>query len=454
MEVILIPCSKTKRRGGEFRPPEWSPLQDLLMPATWRTLASLRLELARALGLELGSDLDPAGEADMVRLLPAYQRYQGRLFRAAGLEDRWPLPSDCSVLVVSALYGLVNLGDDLRDYELKMVDRLPDHMPVWRWWQERGLGFIVAEAVRALEPGQVDDLLTPHYRKAVEARAARALAPTVRLRTFPGLGMQANAARGRELGSLLDRHGRHAEPEVAKFALAGVAFREPPAHPAPEVARPEGAERGAPRRADFEAVLGQWLSRAETRGEPYTDIRAGDLHQAVGGLEAREQRMPVCCGVMRRAMRRGDRVLRQPPGGNGANVVIRYNLPRPAEGEAEGQTSTTVPPQGPIPLGARGTLKRLRGVSRASVLRAIEECDQKGRDRFCAEHGFGRAYKFPLEHEGREYDSKAILGVAYGYEFPERGPLGPHELNGGLSMTVPVLEGLGFKVQRAGRAAG
>jgi 5-methylcytosine-specific restriction protein A len=54
-------------------------------------------------------------------------------------------------------------------------------------------------------------------------------------------------------------------------------------------------------------------------------------------------------------------------------------------------------------------------VTRDAILKAIAECDAKGRDAFLAHHGFGRATKYELHHEARSYDSKAIVGVAYRY---------------------------------------
>jgi 5-methylcytosine-specific restriction enzyme A len=47
------------------------------------------------------------------------------------------------------------------------------------------------------------------------------------------------------------------------------------------------------------------------------------------------------------------------------------------------------------------------------VVRAIEEYDRLGQEQFLAEYGFGRATAYLLIYQGRSYDSKAILGVAY-----------------------------------------
>ncbi|MDP6848972.1 MAG: hypothetical protein QGI24_09310, partial [Kiritimatiellia bacterium] len=58
---------------------------------------------------------------------------------------------------------------------------------------------------------------------------------------------------------------------------------------------------------------------------------------------------------------------------------------------------------------------------RNAVLQAIDECDRIGRQAFLAKHGYHPAKGYWLVHRGRSYDSKAITGVAYGYQHPNRG---------------------------------
>lgn len=80
------------------------------------------------------------------------------------------------------------------------------------------------------------------------------------------------------------------------------------------------------------------------------------------------------------------------------------------------------------------------------VAAAVAEYDQLGRDAFLARYGFGRAGSFLLVHDGRDYDSKAILGVAYGHATGT--PLGPREFSGGTSGAAGVLRRLGFTVRQ------
>jgi hypothetical protein len=85
--------------------------------------------------------------------------------------------------------------------------------------------------------------------------------------------------------------------------------------------------------------------------------------------------------------------------------------------------------------------------SRIAVLKAIEECDRLGRNAFLRKLGYGEARRYFLAHQGRLYDSKAIVGVAFGYQFPALGPLTRDEFSGSESTVQRRLEELGFEAQ-------
>lgn len=84
----------------------------------------------------------------------------------------------------------------------------------------------------------------------------------------------------------------------------------------------------APTADEFRAELEDLLAEASNEGLPHLDVRSGDLHERMGGYPGQDHRMPTCCSVMRQMMRLGDVVLEEPQKGAGANVVIRYKLPR------------------------------------------------------------------------------------------------------------------------------
>ena len=79
-------------------------------------------------------------------------------------------------------------------------------------------------------------------------------------------------------------------------------------------------------------------------------------------------------------------------------------------------------------------------------MQALREHDRVGRDAFLHTYGFRPAHSYVLVHEGRDYDSKAIAGVAHGYQFPGQGPLTFMDFNGGKSGAAKLLTRLGFTV--------
>jgi 5-methylcytosine-specific restriction protein A len=88
----------------------------------------------------------------------------------------------------------------------------------------------------------------------------------------------------------------------------------------------------------------------------------------------------------------------------------------------------------------------IKDITRESVLQAVEEYDQLGREAFLSRYGFGSAKSYYVVVEGKRYDSKAIAGVAHGYARPDIGPLAFSDFSGGEAQVQKPLEKLGFEV--------
>jgi hypothetical protein len=58
--------------------------------------------------------------------------------------------------------------------------------------------------------------------------------------------------------------------------------------------------------------------------------------------------------------------------------------------------------------------------SREAIRRAMSEYGALGREAFLAKYGFGKATKFVVVDGDREYDSKALLAAAHGFEHPTK----------------------------------
>jgi hypothetical protein len=91
-------------------------------------------------------------------------------------------------------------------------------------------------------------------------------------------------------------------------------------------------------------------------------------------------------------------------------------------------------------------------MSPAAVQAALDEFVRLGRTAFLQRYGFGKSRDFLVRDplSGELCDSKAIVGAAYGHQFPEKGPLRPADFSGGEATVVPKLQSLGFEVVRIG----
>ena len=91
-------------------------------------------------------------------------------------------------------------------------------------------------------------------------------------------------------------------------------------------------------------------------------------------------------------------------------------------------------------------------VTREHVLAVLDEYDKIGREVFLTRHGFGTEREYVLWHDGRSYDSKAVLGVAYGRA---NGKIArSDDFTGGKSGAVRILGDLNFTIgAEAARAA-
>jgi hypothetical protein len=84
-------------------------------------------------------------------------------------------------------------------------------------------------------------------------------------------------------------------------------------------------------------------------------------------------------------------------------------------------------------------------VTHADVVRAIEEYDRLGPERFFSTHGFAPTTTYDLVWAKRRYPPKAILGT--GYEFATGQRLASGDFEGGKTGAVKVLGKLGFTIE-------
>lgn len=88
--------------------------------------------------------------------------------------------------------------------------------------------------------------------------------------------------------------------------------------------------------------------------------------------------------------------------------------------------------------------------SRESVLAAIAEYDEFGREVFLDKYGFATTAKYFIVESGNRYDAKAITGAAHGYQHGE--PMAWDDFSGGRATVVKQLESLDFIVDAPERS--
>jgi len=206
MELILIACCKTKAPGGTTTYPG-SELEQYMPAHAYRRLLEARSELARLLGLPPGPDLGGLASGEPIQYLPAWQRYEGHVYSCKGMKELYPHAQSKKILIISALYGLVDANDPIRRYDVHMGCKLPNGPKLKTWWKHRELGRIVEECILALKPTRTHDLLPPTtYRPALAPwppRSFREEGITYDPRTYPGMRSGSDYHRCYELRCLL-----------------------------------------------------------------------------------------------------------------------------------------------------------------------------------------------------------------------------------------------------------
>ena len=153
--LVLIPCCKEK--GVKEADVYKNPLPGLI---------SLREQLLYEFGLTaelVGREENKVGILNETGVVTrAVDLYRGNFYRVAG-ESLKDLADDqggqVTILIVSALYGLVQLDEGIRIYNLKMADRLSNGLPINRYWQKAGLWKVLLNYITNNEIGYVWSLL-------------------------------------------------------------------------------------------------------------------------------------------------------------------------------------------------------------------------------------------------------------------------------------------------------
>lgn len=202
-----MPCSGQKIVGGGQYAPTSNVVEILSLEDKERLLHA-RSQLANSLNLPDGPDI--SGNVpfeNFTEYLPAYKRYAGKMYQRCNFKHTYPKLAGYKVLIISALYGVLEANDFIRNYDLQMIDNRPGTDKVWRFWEKNHLGRIVESIITKFHPSVIHDFLSVNYRKALSPWPPNNLAFQnfdYRQYDYPSLRMEALWRRGDDLKKLFE----------------------------------------------------------------------------------------------------------------------------------------------------------------------------------------------------------------------------------------------------------
>jgi Peroxide stress protein YaaA len=192
--VVLIPESTRKRPGGSADPGKPDAIVDALPAPARKKLEDLRVEVVQR---------SPPRSVDPGKVLPAYERFDGNMYRSIPREA-WERRSPAvEVIIASGLRGLVASADPIPEYKHSMAEATPPFGKMNRWWHVGELPHILAEYLLAVRPRVVVDLLSLEYRESVAGYQNRLGGMNVKTIDFPGMGRASQPRRGEKIAEIL-----------------------------------------------------------------------------------------------------------------------------------------------------------------------------------------------------------------------------------------------------------
>jgi len=202
MRIILIPCSGSKVSGGQSNP-QPSKLADVLSPASYHKLTSARQEIAALLQKDQSLGLGFKDDDKESKYLPAFQRYQGLIYAHSDISRLYPALKG-RLVIISAMYGLLDGNDLIRNYELSMNDTLPTGIRMGTFWRRHELREILIELISREDAAEVHDLLSEQYREALRPWPDSKI-KNLRIYEYPGMGQGSSYGRAKDLKRLLSQ---------------------------------------------------------------------------------------------------------------------------------------------------------------------------------------------------------------------------------------------------------
>jgi len=167
--IILIPCSGSKREGGETSYNTNSSILNYLTDSSRKHLLNLRRRLFEYFSIQFGQDV--GHHNNKIYYMPAHKRYAGKdsqIYRQIS-PSSWDIlrnTENLDLVIISALYGLLRYDEPIRYYDKKMKD-IMEHQTLKTWWRNNGLCDIVKDYLNKNNISEVHSVLSNDYNEAL-----------------------------------------------------------------------------------------------------------------------------------------------------------------------------------------------------------------------------------------------------------------------------------------------
>lgn len=205
--LILIPCSDLKTLGGILRYDKSRCVINYLSPDMGEKLMELRRRVAVAFKEKLGPDIGFDQPVTQIEYMEAYKRYSGNLYSRI-TKSSWENlnhSQNLSLLIISALYGVVRHDEPIRNYNRSMNRDKIEGKLLKTWWREHGLYDVLLDYIITNNVKVVHDFLSLNYSEAVWPlqSEARRIGVNYIVHDYSGLGSGSNYRRGEDVQELI-----------------------------------------------------------------------------------------------------------------------------------------------------------------------------------------------------------------------------------------------------------
>ncbi len=194
-ELILIPCSNSKRKGGT-KNLSGRKISTELSKNDANKLKELRKEVSNQFNINL--------DHKNTKLRPAFERYSGNIYSKVpkGSWNTLESMDDTELVIISALYGMIYWDQPIINYDVAMCNNIRERRRLATWWKNNGLPEIIKNYIKKKDFETIRSFLSNDYKQALNNIPEKIESNWLEYK-YPTLTRGINHFRGEDLNKAL-----------------------------------------------------------------------------------------------------------------------------------------------------------------------------------------------------------------------------------------------------------